>query len=257
MRSNVNGPRKRDTGIFSPDSSMPPPPSITVKPPLGTSQPNQRHHYDGGQQIDRKKGNRNRNPAVFLSRIAADKNPNPTFIPGKTPLTMDEVKKHQIPGDMWTVLRGKVYNIAPYVDYHPGGGDILIDLAAGQDCTDEFEKHHPWISADGLLGKCCLGPLQRNSSSNIMGHGLSSSNLGNRTSSSSSSSNLGPCYRPSSSSSASASSLLTNRLQVSSMDDELTMDDDDDSNHLFHSSLAARRRLIFSPAGGIWMRRYI
>jgi len=37
---------------------------------------------------------------------------------------MDEVRKHKTEGDMWTVLKGRVYNISPYMKFHPGGTAI-------------------------------------------------------------------------------------------------------------------------------------
>ncbi|KAJ4833334.1 hypothetical protein Tsubulata_000554 [Turnera subulata] len=36
-------------------------------------------------------------------------------------ISMDEVKKHQTEGSMWTVLKGRVYNLSPYMKFHPGG----------------------------------------------------------------------------------------------------------------------------------------
>ena len=41
---------------------------------------------------------------------------------------MNEVKQHQTDGAMWTVLKGRVYNIAPYMKFHPGGTDIILVL---------------------------------------------------------------------------------------------------------------------------------
>ncbi|RYR22183.1 hypothetical protein Ahy_B03g067465 isoform B [Arachis hypogaea] len=35
-------------------------------------------------------------------------------------IPMDEVRKHQTEGEMWTVLKGHVYNISPYMKFHPG-----------------------------------------------------------------------------------------------------------------------------------------
>jgi len=37
---------------------------------------------------------------------------------------MDEVRKHKTEGEMWTVLKGRVYNISPYMKFHPGGTTI-------------------------------------------------------------------------------------------------------------------------------------
>ncbi|XP_061353468.1 cytochrome b5 domain-containing protein RLF [Gastrolobium bilobum] len=73
-------------------------------------------------------------------------------------ISMDEVKKHQTEGQMWTVLKGRVYNISPYMKFHPGGVDMLMK-AVGKDCTSIFNKYHAWVNADFLLEKCLLGTL--------------------------------------------------------------------------------------------------
>lgn len=39
---------------------------------------------------------------------------------------MDEVKKNRTEGSMWTVLKGRVYNISPYMKFHPGGMAITF-----------------------------------------------------------------------------------------------------------------------------------
>lgn len=41
-------------------------------------------------------------------------------------ISLDEVKQHQTGGAMWTVLKGRVYNIAPYMKFHPGGTDTNL-----------------------------------------------------------------------------------------------------------------------------------
>jgi cytochrome b involved in lipid metabolism len=58
------------------------------------------------------------------------------------------------------VLHGKVYNITPYLRFHPGGADILVK-SAGRDGTALFNKYHPWVNAHALLEKCLLGMLQQ------------------------------------------------------------------------------------------------
>lgn len=41
----------------------------------------------------------------------------------------------------WTVYRGKAYDITDFVDRHPGG-QWLINLAVGRDCTGELTCPH-------------------------------------------------------------------------------------------------------------------
>ncbi|BAU00987.1 Cytochrome b5 domain-containing protein [Vigna angularis] len=73
-------------------------------------------------------------------------------------ISMDEVRKHKTEGDMWTVLKGRVYNISPYMKFHPGGVDMLMK-AVGKDCTSLFNKYHAWVNAEFLLEKCVVGTL--------------------------------------------------------------------------------------------------
>ncbi|KAH7400131.1 hypothetical protein BKA64DRAFT_575173 [Cadophora sp. MPI-SDFR-AT-0126] len=58
--------------------------------------------------------------------------------------------------DAWTVLGGKVYNITPYLPYHPGGGPELMK-AAGRDGTKLFGEVHPWVNWEGMLEPCLVG----------------------------------------------------------------------------------------------------
>ncbi|XP_028070371.1 cytochrome b5 domain-containing protein RLF isoform X2 [Camellia sinensis] len=73
-------------------------------------------------------------------------------------IALNEVKQHQTEGAMWTVLKGRVYNIAPYMKFHPGGVDMLMK-AVGKDCTSLFNKYHAWVNAEALLEKCLVGNL--------------------------------------------------------------------------------------------------
>ncbi|GAB2300157.1 hypothetical protein Dimus_034197 [Dionaea muscipula] len=76
-------------------------------------------------------------------------------------ISMNEVKQHQAEGSMWTVLKGRVYNISPYMKFHPGGVDMLMK-AVGKDCTLLFNKYHAWVNAEFLLEKCLVGILDEN-----------------------------------------------------------------------------------------------
>lgn len=47
------------------------------------------------------------------------------------------LKEHRSKDDAWTAINGKVYNITPYLDYHPGGVPELMRVA-GRDGTKLF-----------------------------------------------------------------------------------------------------------------------
>jgi cytochrome b involved in lipid metabolism len=76
-------------------------------------------------------------------------------------ITLEEVKQHKTGDCIWTVLKGRVYNIAPYMKFHPGGVDMLMK-ASGKDCTKMFNKYHAWVNAEFLLEKCLVGFLDPN-----------------------------------------------------------------------------------------------
>ena len=56
-------------------------------------------------------------------------------------VTKEELSRHNTESDAWMAIRGKVYNISKYLDYHPGGVPILMP-EAGTDATLLFDKHH-------------------------------------------------------------------------------------------------------------------
>ena len=60
--------------------------------------------------------------------------------------------------DAWTALNGRVYNISPYLDFHPGGGPELM-RAAGRDGTRLFGEIHPWVNYETMLSACLIGLL--------------------------------------------------------------------------------------------------
>lgn len=43
-------------------------------------------------------------------------------------ISLKEVKQNQSEGSMWTVLKGRVYNIAPYMKFHPGGSRFVLNV---------------------------------------------------------------------------------------------------------------------------------
>ncbi|KAM4632690.1 cytochrome b5 reductase 4 isoform 2-T2 [Polymixia lowei] len=73
-------------------------------------------------------------------------------------VTEEELKKHNKRDDCWTCIRGMVYNITPYMDYHPGGEDELM-RAAGIDGTDLFDQVHRWVNYESMLKECLVGRM--------------------------------------------------------------------------------------------------
>ncbi|XP_054711656.1 cytochrome b5 reductase 4-like [Uloborus diversus] len=75
-------------------------------------------------------------------------------------ITTNELSKHNSRTDAWISIKGKVYNITHYLEYHPGGEDELM-RGAGKDATDLFNEVHQWVNVDSMLQKCFVGYLKK------------------------------------------------------------------------------------------------
>ncbi|XP_036270365.1 cytochrome b5 reductase 4 isoform X5 [Pipistrellus kuhlii] len=73
-------------------------------------------------------------------------------------VTEEELKKHNTKDDCWICIRGFVYNVSPYMEYHPGGEDELMK-AAGSDGTDLFDQVHRWVNYESMLKECLVGRM--------------------------------------------------------------------------------------------------
>jgi cytochrome-b5 reductase len=72
--------------------------------------------------------------------------------------TLDEVQKHSKADDLWIILHNKVYDITKYLEDHPGGSAILIEVA-GTDATESFEETGHSDEAREELEKYHIGDL--------------------------------------------------------------------------------------------------
>ncbi|XP_061393715.1 cytochrome b5 reductase 4 [Musca vetustissima] len=75
------------------------------------------------------------------------------------PVTPEELAKHNTRNDAWMAIRGVVYNVTRYMDFHPGGVDELM-RGVGKDATKLFNEVHAWVNYQQLLNKCLIGPLK-------------------------------------------------------------------------------------------------
>ncbi|CAG7864688.1 hypothetical protein BRARA_I03111 [Brassica rapa] len=72
--------------------------------------------------------------------------------------SMEEVAAHNKQDDCWIVIDGKVYDVTPYMDEHPGGDDVLLAVT-GKDATDEFEDAGHSKTARELMEEYFIGEL--------------------------------------------------------------------------------------------------
>lgn len=73
-------------------------------------------------------------------------------------IPMSEVAIHNTKQDGWIVLKGNVYNISPYLKYHPGGSSIFKQVL-GKDATPLFNKYHKWLNESGFVRPLLLGTV--------------------------------------------------------------------------------------------------
>ncbi|PYH75715.1 hypothetical protein BO82DRAFT_298091 [Aspergillus uvarum CBS 121591] len=75
-----------------------------------------------------------------------------------TTYTLEQVRSHNKKDDVWIILHNKVYNITTYLDDHPGGVPVLLEVA-GLDATEAFEEIGHSDEARELLGPYLVGEL--------------------------------------------------------------------------------------------------
>jgi cytochrome b involved in lipid metabolism len=126
------------------DSTMPPPRYADAKKPTTKKLPavNPRHRF----------GLHDWKRLLSVSNDLAQRKGQPI----RRNMTPEEVREHCKNHDGWVILRGRVYNIGPYLPYHPGGVSIFKNLL-GKDATSMFDKYHRWVNIEGLIAPLLLG----------------------------------------------------------------------------------------------------
>ncbi|CBX96307.1 similar to cytochrome b5 [Plenodomus lingam JN3] len=78
----------------------------------------------------------------------------------KKELTYSDVSEHNSKKDLYMVIHDKVYDATSFVDEHPGGEEVLLDIG-GQDATEAFEDVGHSDEAREILDGMLVGTLKR------------------------------------------------------------------------------------------------
>lgn len=73
--------------------------------------------------------------------------------------TFEEVAKHTTADDLWVVYNGKVYDVTKYIDEHPGGEEVVLDVA-GIDATEAFNDIGHSDDAHDILKGLLVGKVE-------------------------------------------------------------------------------------------------
>jgi cytochrome b involved in lipid metabolism len=74
--------------------------------------------------------------------------------------TYSDVSEHSGKKDLYLVIHDKVYDTTKFVDEHPGGEEVLMDVG-GQDATEAFEDVGHSDEAREILDGLLVGTLKR------------------------------------------------------------------------------------------------
>lgn len=74
--------------------------------------------------------------------------------------TLEEVAKHNNKKTCWIIVSGKVYDVTPFLEDHPGGDEVLIS-STERDATDEFEFVGHSDSAKETMKKYYIGDFDK------------------------------------------------------------------------------------------------
>ncbi|KAK2786686.1 hypothetical protein FQN52_007694 [Onygenales sp. PD_12] len=74
--------------------------------------------------------------------------------------TFKEVAEHSSKKDLYVSIHDKIYDVSSFVDEHPGGEEVLLDVG-GQDATEAFEDVGHSDEAREILDGLLIGSLKR------------------------------------------------------------------------------------------------
>jgi cytochrome b involved in lipid metabolism len=72
--------------------------------------------------------------------------------------TLEEVSKHNDRSNCWIIIEGHIYDVGRFLDEHPGGEEVILELA-GMDATEGFDQIGHSDDARDLLKTMMIGHL--------------------------------------------------------------------------------------------------
>ncbi|CAA2965322.1 cytochrome b5-like [Olea europaea var. sylvestris] len=72
--------------------------------------------------------------------------------------TFEEVASHNKKDDCWLIISGKVYNVTPFLEEHPGGDEVLL-TSTEKDATNDFEDVGHSDDAKVTMQKFYIGEI--------------------------------------------------------------------------------------------------
>ncbi|KAF5733280.1 cytochrome b5 isoform A-like isoform X1 [Tripterygium wilfordii] len=75
-------------------------------------------------------------------------------------LSFAELNKHNSRTDCWLLIDGKIYDMTPFLEEHPGGDEVLL-AATEKDATDDFDDVGHSDDARELMKNYCIGEVDQ------------------------------------------------------------------------------------------------
>ncbi|KAL1807181.1 hypothetical protein ACET3Z_030249 [Daucus carota] len=73
-------------------------------------------------------------------------------------LSFTDVSVHNNPKDCWVIINAKAYDVTKFLDDHPGGDEVLLQVA-GEDASEEFESAGHGSAARLMLDEYYVGEI--------------------------------------------------------------------------------------------------
>ena len=100
---------------------------------------------------------------IFTRQISLKSSAAPQTVTDLAPhklkqYSLKEVAQHCTADSCWMVIFDKVYDLTEFIEYHPGGYEIMLEYG-GSDATNAFNEKPHTIEAFDMLEKYLIGEL--------------------------------------------------------------------------------------------------